>query len=390
MIVPQGTGAVKRKLSELQIDVDKDWSNKNITNFGTSGVNLHSIVTSHASRHASGGADAILSPLSWSAVNSPREATIVVAASNSRDTTRADYVCDGTDDQVEINAAINQVGWAKGSVVLLEGDYYVTDSINLVSFVSIRGQGQRSTRIHVPSNFNSDINVFYCGSFALDTPSVSNLTVDGNKANQSSGTMRGFYIREPNDVTIQGLKIDRCYIHGFRNEGVYVNHGDKFYFSMNYIENGIYATDLTNSLFIGNEITNTSGGSAIYLTSSSNSNTLLSNYIHDADQYGIFLYASKGNIISYNIIKNNSRSSDNMYDGIFLSSDSDENIYTIIAGNIISSPSDPPRHRYNIYFGEYTYIVLFDGNIAVPAGASGSVYYDPLSYVRVTYNFESE
>jgi len=46
-----------RKLSELEIDVDKDWATKNITNFGPTGIDLHGAVTSHASRHASGGAD---------------------------------------------------------------------------------------------------------------------------------------------------------------------------------------------------------------------------------------------------------------------------------------------------------------------------------------------
>jgi len=45
------------KLSELEIDVDKDWATKNITNFGTTGIDLHGMVTSHASRHAYGGAD---------------------------------------------------------------------------------------------------------------------------------------------------------------------------------------------------------------------------------------------------------------------------------------------------------------------------------------------
>jgi hypothetical protein len=75
-------------LSQLLVDADKDWAGKNITNFGSGGVNLYSLLTAHASRHAeggadtvfpwnhasrhaSGGADAITSPLNIAAVPSP-------------------------------------------------------------------------------------------------------------------------------------------------------------------------------------------------------------------------------------------------------------------------------------------------------------------------------
>ena len=47
------------KLSQLEIDVNKDWAKKNITNFGSGGINLYNMVTAHASRHASGGADPV-------------------------------------------------------------------------------------------------------------------------------------------------------------------------------------------------------------------------------------------------------------------------------------------------------------------------------------------
>jgi len=47
-------------LKDLVIDVDKDWAKKNITNFGPNGIDLHGMVTSHASRHVKGGADELL------------------------------------------------------------------------------------------------------------------------------------------------------------------------------------------------------------------------------------------------------------------------------------------------------------------------------------------
>ncbi|MEM2352451.1 MAG: hypothetical protein QXT26_08605 [Thermoproteota archaeon] len=57
------------KLSELLIDINKDWSKYNIVNFGSGGIDLHGMVTAHASRHVSGGADAITSKLDYRAMN---------------------------------------------------------------------------------------------------------------------------------------------------------------------------------------------------------------------------------------------------------------------------------------------------------------------------------
>ena len=47
-------------------------------------------------------------------------ATITVAASDSPYRTRADYVCDGTDDGVEVSAAVEKIKTAGGTVKLME------------------------------------------------------------------------------------------------------------------------------------------------------------------------------------------------------------------------------------------------------------------------------
>jgi len=99
----------------------------------------------------SGGADA--NP-SWSTAT--RSATFVIAASDSaaKSKQQADYVCDGTDDNVEIQAAIDALPANGGSILLLEGTFvldapnafYVNNSrysLNLhgnnVDFVGSRG-----------------------------------------------------------------------------------------------------------------------------------------------------------------------------------------------------------------------------------------------------------
>ena len=84
----------------------------------------------------------------WEPVSpSRRFATLVVAASNSLDKYRADYVCDGTDDNVEIQNAINALPAGGGRVLLLEGTYnfyndHDVDHINIAqSGTTIEGQG---------------------------------------------------------------------------------------------------------------------------------------------------------------------------------------------------------------------------------------------------------
>ena len=71
--------------------------------------------------------------------------TLIVAASNSKDSTRADYVCDGVADQVEINTAIGALPAAGGEVRLLEGTYTIAASIVVnKSNVVLSGNGWSS------------------------------------------------------------------------------------------------------------------------------------------------------------------------------------------------------------------------------------------------------
>ncbi len=69
--------------------------------------------------------------------------TLIVAASNSPNKDGADYQCDGTDDQVEIQAAINALPASGGKVVLLDGTFNISGGsyIDLTRRVTIEGQG---------------------------------------------------------------------------------------------------------------------------------------------------------------------------------------------------------------------------------------------------------
>jgi len=72
----------------------------------------------------------------------PRQAaTLVIAAYDSNSTERADYVCDGTADEVQINQAITALNGVGGKVLLLEGHYNIAASIILDDDILLEGQG---------------------------------------------------------------------------------------------------------------------------------------------------------------------------------------------------------------------------------------------------------
>ena len=70
-----------------------------------------------------------------------QEATVIVASSTSKNKNIADYQCDGVDDQVEIQEAIDEVTATGGKVILLEGLFRISSPIKLKKGVILEGVG---------------------------------------------------------------------------------------------------------------------------------------------------------------------------------------------------------------------------------------------------------
>jgi hypothetical protein len=121
-----------------------------------------------------------------------RAVTKLVAASNASAgmLAAADYVCDGVADQVEINAAITALITTTGGTVLLsEGTFTLAGPVIMSGSgkIVLRGMGMGATVLQIvaaggaPINTNIvQLNGNYCA--------VSDLTVDGNKANNATAT----------------------------------------------------------------------------------------------------------------------------------------------------------------------------------------------------------
>lgn len=116
-----------------------------------------------------------------------RSVTLVVAASNASASSKAgaDYVCDGTADQVQIQVALNAVETVQGRVLLSEGTFTISSLIQIPDYCTLEGQGY-GTLIYMANGSNT--NPLYGKSTPNATHiTIANLRVDQNGLNQTSG-----------------------------------------------------------------------------------------------------------------------------------------------------------------------------------------------------------
>jgi len=110
-------------------------------------------------------------------IHIPREATIVVAASDSL-TPSGDYVCDGVDDHVQILAALAALPATGGTVMLLEGTYNCEASIAMTSYDRLVGNGRGTILTTTTANLDI-ITAVGGGGTEIIGIEIANLTVDG-------------------------------------------------------------------------------------------------------------------------------------------------------------------------------------------------------------------
>lgn len=111
----------------------------------------------------------------------PRSADIVIAAYDSSDEWKAgaDYVCDGKDDQVEINAAIERLS-SGGKILLSSGTFYITGSINISSrYFVLQGMGD-GTKICTAQTLGTNAGIFDIDSAMRSICKIKDLCLCNN------------------------------------------------------------------------------------------------------------------------------------------------------------------------------------------------------------------
>ena len=243
-----------------------------------------------------------------------------------------DYLCDGTDDQVEIQAAINALPSTGGEVVVLDGIYHITASINVnKKNVTLRGNGNATVlkRMWSGSNNNGVIQVSnsYCH--------IENFYINGNKENYNGGNNFGIYLSGNNtNTTITG---NIC--NGNNNSGIYLgSDSTNNTVTGNTCNNNSYGINLyntnTNTTITENICNNNSYG--IYLYNNNAHNTITGNICNGNNSYGIHLYSNNTNTVTGNTCNNNNS-------GIYLT----RTDASTITGNICNGNNNSGIHLYS-------------------------------------------
>ncbi|USN92664.1 MAG: right-handed parallel beta-helix repeat-containing protein [Candidatus Nomurabacteria bacterium] len=209
--------------------------------------------------------------------------TQIVVAANDTDVNLkayADYVADGTNDQDEIQSAIDYVyANGGGTVHLLAGTFtvgtttYTDSAIRLATSTQLVGQGD-ATVIKLRNSFNANISIVH--AYNVQDVYVGHLAVDGNKANQSGGTDYGVNLQNTGSSTVENTYVHSLFYYGINVQGN---------------NNNVVSNTVHNNQLRG-----------IQLTGSYN--TASHNMISDNGSWGIFVDGSMSNVTN-NIIKNN-------------------------------------------------------------------------------------
>lgn len=150
-----------------------------------------------------------------------RTATLVVAASNSSVLSKyqADYVCDGTDDQAEIQAAIDALPDEGGTVILMEGDYLIGSTIYInIDGLRITGMNIAATTLKLADG--ADCNIMQRDAAGENYWFVMQyLNFDGNKDNNTIGN--GLECNRNRDILLFHCFFTRCCLYGVKLASVY-------------------------------------------------------------------------------------------------------------------------------------------------------------------------
>jgi len=114
-----------------------------------------------------------------------------------------DYYCDGLNDHVEIQAALDALtaGRSYKETVLLRGSFSISNAIKIPSYTRLIIDGKitlaNTSNKNLIENYdlvNGNTEIEICGGI-----------LDGNGANQSNGTSKVFYFKKVNGLKISGL-----------------------------------------------------------------------------------------------------------------------------------------------------------------------------------------
>jgi len=260
-------------------------------------------------------------------VSDLRTATYVVAASDSVHKFEADYFCDGTDDHVQIQAAIDALPASGGEVFLLDGTYNVEVALALDSHQTLRGCGENT--ILTTTTVGVDT-ITATGSDSNEKVGIliADLCVDGSAGGVVTGVgilwtyvdyskISNTWIVDSNE---EGIKLDLCdfnrvagnHVSGSSNDNIYLYDCYKNTVTANVTEgSGCTGIDIFGGLTIGYSNYNVVVGNIVQnnwegvMLSHAEDCTVSANVVQGNNSNGITITEGYRNTITGNIIESN-------------------------------------------------------------------------------------
>lgn len=248
-----------------------------------------------------------------------KTARFVIGTSAGWTANDCDYLCDGTDDQAEINAAIQSLPASGGEIVILDGEYNITAPITVnKSNVSIKGNG-RSTKLN--RNWDSSTEEGVIDARSADGCIIEGLCIDGNNyGGFDSNKNHCIYVWGSNQSIIRhnictqcsdtGINVESCYqctiadnIVSFNDDtGIEVGYGSNNVIANNIIlsggDIGLYIHGCSDVVVTGNIISNAESCMSLYECNRGNiSNNVCKNY----DEEGLRLNSCVRCVIANNV-----------------------------------------------------------------------------------------
>lgn len=177
----------------------------------------------------------------WQVVSATNVTTKTVGTTGSG----ADYICDGTDDNVQIQAAVDAVATAGGVVTILAGTYNLSVKITITGSdsyntptVQLRGVGMHASKLNMASNVDgihltnsaqvciSDLQIILAGSGSGITATQSGTLLRSFWNSQ----FRNLYFSTSATHTGYAIKMGSPFRSVFDNIEIFqTHHGIKFY-----------------------------------------------------------------------------------------------------------------------------------------------------------------
>lgn len=274
----------------------------------------------------------------------------------------ADFIGNGVNDQVAIQAAINTLGqFPSGTVFLLPGTFNTSATITLKFGTSLIGTRGSST-------INYSGTGYAVSSGGSGQVTVQDLTINGNAGGSVDfgfGTYQGVVfncILKATGVTRSTLSLQGTDIRIINNSILADSDANGFAVTVlssspsNHIisENNIYGPGgiqldgVQGGVVSNNVIAGSFNGpsSGLYLTGSVKQFLITGNVIRDFGRQGVRVFGASDSIISNNVIFNVGRQTNNTYDGILIEGSS--SLLTVQGNQIRRGTGNAPRYGINV------------------------------------------